>query len=235
MFVLMQFLIFVFFILVGCGKTNPFVEQHGGMRDALRMGNTQSRVTFEEISSKPHAFAVGALTNLEGEITIVDGQILVATTLDGVTAFSTTGLADQSATLLTVAYVENWAKDTIPENMDFESAVETVAKRNGVDVDKPFPFYMHAIKSSFDMHVINGFCPIASLDLPKEDQPWRLHGKETDILVVGFFAKNQEGVMTHHGSNIHMHGIVTSGKEVVSGHLDTIEVLPGSTIFVPSM
>ena len=77
------------------------------MRDVLRMGNTQSRITFEEISSKPHAFAVGALTNLEGEITIVDGQILVATTLDGVTASSTTGSADQSATLLTVAYVEN--------------------------------------------------------------------------------------------------------------------------------
>jgi acetolactate decarboxylase len=149
MFLLLRFLIIVSFVLIGCGKTNQFVEQHGGMRDVLRMGNTQSRITFEEISSKPHAFAVGALTNLEGEITIVDGQILVATTLDGVTASSTTGSADQSATLLTVAYVENWAKDIIPEKMAFESAVETVAKRNGVDVDEPFPFYVYAIEDTY--------------------------------------------------------------------------------------
>ncbi|MBC8202500.1 MAG: hypothetical protein H8E91_01590 [Planctomycetes bacterium] len=235
MLMFLRFLILSIFLLAGCGKTKQLVEQHGGMRDALRMGNTQSRITFEEISAKPHAFAVGALTDLEGEITIVDGQILVATTPDGASATSTSGTNDQSATLLTIAYVENWAKDRIPANTDFETAVETVALRNGVNVDEPFPFYVYANTTSYDMHVINGFCPVASPDLPERDQPWRLHGKETGMLIVGFYAKNQEGVMTHHGSNIHIHGIDTSGKDVVSGHLDRVEVLAGSTIFVPAM
>ncbi len=231
----MRILLIILFFLAGCNSSTATVKQYGGMRDALRMGNTQSRITFEEVSSKPHAFAVGALTELEGEITIVDGQILVATTPDGATAASAPGAPEQSATLLTLSYVENWVKDTIPPDMGFETAVETVAKRNGVDTDKPFPFYVYAQTNSFDLHVINGFCPVASPDLPKEDQPWRLHGKQAGLLVVGFFAKNQEGVMTHHGSNIHMHGIDTSGKDVVSGHLDSIDVIPGSTIFVPAM
>ena len=231
----MRILLTCLLFLTGCSSQTVTVRQYGGMRDALRMGNTQSRVTFKEISSKPHAFAVGALTELEGEITILDGKILVATTPDGAIASSTLGSDEQSATFLTVAYVDNWTRDSIPPDMDFETAVETVAKRNGVNVDEPFPFYVSAHTNSFDLHVINGFCPVASPDLPNKDQPWRLHGAETDMLIVGFFAKEQEGVMTHHGSNIHMHGIVTSGKEPISGHLDKVDIAAGSSIFVPAM
>ncbi len=219
--------------LAGCSPSHT-VTQHGGMRDALRMGNTQSRISCEDAIAKPHAFAVGALTDLEGEITIVDGQIVIARTEDGVTATSSPATGSESATLLTIAYVDAWAKDTIPPDMVFEEAVEAVAKRHGINTDEPFPFYVYATTKSFEIHVINGFCPVASPDLPSEDQPWRLHGKESGMLIVGFFAKNQEGVMTHHGSNIHMHGLDSSGKHMISGHLDSVEVLPGSTIFVPA-
>jgi acetolactate decarboxylase len=190
---------------------------------------------LEDVRSKPHAFAVGALTALEGEITIMDGQIIVATTNDGLHATSRPPTGDESATLLTLAYVEAWCKDTIPPNMDFEEAVETVAKRNGIDTEEPFPFYVYAYTTQYEMHVINGFCPVASPDLLPSEQPWRLQGTETGMLIVGFYAKNQEGVMTHHGSNIHMHGINTSGKKMISGHLDSVKVLTGSTIFVPKM
>ncbi|MBC8310565.1 MAG: hypothetical protein ISR75_06130 [Phycisphaerales bacterium] len=220
------------FALAGCSSSYT-VTQHGGMRDALREGNTQARISFEEITSKPHSFAVGALTDLEGEITIFDGLIVVAKTNDGVTAKSSTPSGDETATLLTLAYVKNWSEDTLPHNLPFEEAVEVVAKRNGIDTDEPFPFYVNATTTNYEMHVINGFCPVASPDLPPEDQPWRLHGEETEMLIVGFFAKNQEGVMTHHGSNIHIHGLDTSGAEGASGHLDSVNIAPGSTIFVP--
>jgi hypothetical protein len=44
------------------------------MRETLRMGQTQPRVTFEEVTFDPHSYAVGALPNLDGEITIFDGK-----------------------------------------------------------------------------------------------------------------------------------------------------------------
>jgi acetolactate decarboxylase len=220
------------FAFAGCSSSYT-VTQHGGMRDALREGNTEARISFEEISSKPHAFAVGALADLEGEITVVDGKIIVAKTSDGKTAISSPASGNESATLLTLAYVKNWTEDILPPNLTFEEAVEVVAKRNGIDTDKPFPFYVNATTTNYEMHVINGFCPVASPDLPPEDQPWRLHGEQTEMLIVGFFAKNQEGVMTHHGSNIHIHGLDTSRAEGASGHLDSVNIAPGSTIFVP--
>ena len=234
MFLHLRVLILSFFFLVGCNKAESLVQQYGGMRDALRMGNTQSRISFEEISSRPHAFAVGALTDLKGEITILDGQIVVATTEDGLTAKSTSSSGMESATLLTLAYIEQWTKDTIPTGMSFEEAVEEVAKDNGINTDEPFPFYALVVTKSFEMHVINGFCPVADPELAPSDQPWRRHGFQTEMLVVGFFAKNQQGFMTHHGSRLHIHGIDTSGKNMISGHLDSIEVMPESTIFLPA-
>jgi acetolactate decarboxylase len=221
-------------LLAGCGKTTPLVEQHGEMRDALRMGNTQSRISLREVIARPHAFAVGALTDLEGEITIVDGEIIVAKTSDGKTATSSLGGQNESATLLTLSYVDEWVKDVLPPHVDFEKAIELVASKNGIDTNKPFPFYILATTKAFEMHVINGFCPVASPDLPEEDQPWRLHGGKSTMRIVGFFAKDQEGTMTHHGSNVHIHGVDSSGSTMRSGHLDFVEVAAGSTIFLPA-
>lgn len=205
------------------------------MRSALRLGNTTSQITFEEINSSPHAFAVGALTDLKGEITVFDGQIIVAETEDGIHATSSTKTdSNESATLLTLSYVDSWLEYRLPTDMDFEEAVESAATANGIDTDTPFPFYVNATTESYELHVINGFCPIATPDLDAADQPWRLHGLETELLIVGFFAKNQEGVMTHHGSNVHIHGIDSTGKTVISGHLDAIDLKEGSTIFLPA-
>nr|MCS5535352.1 hypothetical protein [Candidatus Poseidoniales archaeon] len=41
------------------------------------------------------------------------------------------------------------------------------------------------------------------------------------------------GVMTHHGSNLHIHAIIQDGDETITGHLDAIEMAPGSNISVP--
>ncbi len=220
--------------LVGCTTTPIEVQQFGGMRSALRLGNTSSQITFEDINSSPHAFGVGALTDLEGEITVVDGQIIVAKTEDGIRAISSTSNnSNDSATLLTLAYVDEWREYKFPSSMNFEDAVESVAAAHGIDTNTPFPFYILATTEAYEMHVINGFCPVITPDLEPKDQPWRLHGVETTLLIVGFFAKNQEGVMTHHGSSVHIHGIDTSRNEMVSGHLDSVAVQEGSTIFLP--
>ena len=93
------------FSLASCTSTYT-VTQHGGMRDALRMGNTQARISFTEVHSKPDAIAVGALTNLDGEITIFNGKVYTATTADGKTA--STRIDDSqfdSASLLSLSYV----------------------------------------------------------------------------------------------------------------------------------
>ena len=219
---------------VGCSST-PVVSQYGGMKDTLKMGNTQPRVTFDEITSTPHAIAVGALPDLQGEITIFDGHVWVATT-DGkkATTFKATPPYD-SATLLTASHVDVWSEYALPPSMDLEQAIEYVASNvASIDTSKPFPFFIMGEASEFHMHVINGYCPVASPDLGEEFLPWRLAATGTPITVVGFFAKNQEGIMTHHGSNVHIHGFLDVDGAVATGHLDSVTLMNGARLFLPA-
>lgn len=223
--------------LTGCASTPSYeVSQHGGMRDALRMGNTQPRITFEEVGSKPHAFAVGALPNLDGEITIFDGTVYTATTPDGQTAITVASdTTFDTATLLSLAHVAAWQDCMLPSNHPLEEAIELSALIQGIDTEAPFPFFITGTTSDYHLHVINGFCPVADPDLAPEHQPWRLVGvSKTPITVVGFYAKDQEGVMTHHGSNVHIHGIIETNGTITSGHLDAIELDPGAMLFLPA-
>jgi acetolactate decarboxylase len=220
--------------LCGCAGSHDLVEQYGGMRDVLRLGNTQSRISFAEMRQQPHAIGVGALTELQGEITIFDGQIFVATTPDGISASTTSGDTNLgSATLMTLAHVEKWHHDSLPDSLPLEQAIEKVALSRGIDSERPFPFIIEGVASSYELHVINGFCPIATPDLAPEDQPWRAQGESTALKVIGFFARDQHGVMTHHGSNLHIHAIIGDGDETISGHLDAVQMAPGSVLSVP--
>jgi len=220
--------------IAGCNSV-PTVQQYGGMRETLRMGQTQPRITFEEVIATPHSFAVGALPNLEGEVTIFDGSIWVATADNN---SATTVKADSqflSATLLTVAHVNHWDEYELPD-IPLEEAIEAVALGSStLDSEEPFPFLIQGEASTLHMHVINGYCPVASPDLADEYKPWRMSiDSSTPITVVGFFAKNQEGVMTHHGSNIHIHGLMTKDRGVATGHLDSISMKKGAKLFLPA-
>jgi acetolactate decarboxylase len=228
------------FSLASCTSTYT-VTQHGGMRDALRMGNTQARISFTEVHSKPDAIAVGALTNLDGEITIFNGKVYTATTADGKTA--STRIDDSqfdSATLLSLSYVARWNTLNLPEELPLEEAIERAASLAGIDTNEPFPFIIQGTTLAFHLHVINGFCPVANPNLETQYKPWRLtqsmkpSASPEEVTVVGFYAKDQEGVMTHHGSNLHIHGIMKIDGELTSGHLNRIELNDGAVLYVPA-
>ncbi len=232
----MRHLLLLGSIAIGGCSSSHTVTQYGGIRDALQMGNTQAQVTFEEVQSKQHAYAVGALPNLDGEITIFNGTIYTATTQDGNTA--TTELADETfdaATLLTATHVEEWVTTDLPSNHPIEEAIELMAIIMGIDTETPFPFLISGTTKNYHLHVINGYCPVTNPDLNSQFQPWRLDSSNSeDITVVGFYAKNQEGVMTHHGSNVHIHGIMEINGVLTSGHLDSVELNDGAILFLPT-
>jgi alpha-acetolactate decarboxylase len=221
--------------LAGC--TNSYVvTQHGGMRDALRNGNTQARITFEEVNATPNAFGVGALTHLDGEVTIFKGDVYSATTSDGTTAVTKINDAQyDSATLLSLSHVDSWNQMKLSTELPLEEAIELAAAMFGIDTNEPFPFFITGAASEYHIHVINGYCPVANPDLASKYQPWRqTNSKSEDITVVGFYAKDQEGRMTHHGSNVHIHGIMDIDGVLTTGHLDSVELEDGAVIFVPA-
>jgi len=211
--------------LVGCGSTPLTVEQFGAMREVMRGGQTEPRISLAEIVSQPHAVAVGALEGLGGEITIVDGDVWVSRVVDG--DLQVTGpepIADDQATLLTLTHVAKWKSITIEtavEGSELESLIEETAREQGVDTTKPFPFVIEGTMTDVRLHVINGYCPIATDPATMDAEPWHWSSEESvGGMIVGFYAPDSAGVMTHHGTSIHAHGIFHDGDSLVVGHMD---------------
>ena len=222
-------------LLCGCTNSNS-VEQYGGMREVLREGHTQPRIALRDVTGKPGAIAVGALAGLGGEITIVYGETWVARSIDGNANVTgpTTSPHDQ-ATLLTASHVDSWIDIPLPDGAtaaQLAKMVSDTASNHGLNSTNPFPFIIEGDFRELELHVIAGSCPIAN---PNGEQPWRytsttpIHG-----LLVGFHAQDQEGVMTHHSSNVHMHALIPGGDDTLTGHVDHVIVEPGGILRIPS-
>lgn len=220
---------------VSCTQSTT-VQQYGGMRDVLRMGNTQPRVTLSHVVSKPGSIAVGALAGLGGEITIIDGDVWVARSRAGnsVVTGPTVHHGDQ-ATLLTVAYVSRWVDVPLPNGAssnELDAVIANAARSVGVDTTKPFPFIIEGDLLQVEAHVIAGSCPIAN---PSGEPPWRLsRPSPAPGLLVGFYAEGAEGVMTHHGSPLHAHVVLDRTGTTITAHADSVAVGPEAVIRVPA-
>ncbi len=224
--------------LSGCATSGTKVEQYGVMREVMRDGHTEARVCLSKAVARPHAYAVGALEGLAGEITIVDGDVWVARVVDGDVKMSGPLPASQDqATLLTLTHVDKW--ESIPVTMEvegdaLESYIEQTARALGIDTSQPFPFVIEGDAIRADLHVINGYCPIATDPATMEAQPWEWSSpKAGPAVLVGFYAAESGGVMTHHGTSVHMHGVINIDGRTVAGHTDSAMVMPSAVLRLP--
>ncbi len=225
--------------LPGCVSGHVDVEQVGAMREVMRDGHTEPRIRLADVLARPNAHAVGALPGLSGEITIVDGDVWVARFAGNGIQVTGPALAEgDEATLLTVSHVAQWAPVTIGaalEGAQLEAFIAHAARERGLDVSRPFPFVIEGDATEVDLHVVNGYCPDARDPATIGAQPWRWSlDRSTRVLLVGFYAPNAAGVMTHHGTAMHVHAIVRQGSDTISGHVDRFAVGPGMILRVPA-
>lgn len=224
----------------GCASSMPRVEQYGGMREVLREGKAQRRIALLDTVARPHAYAVGALENLGGEITIVDGEVWVARIVDG--ELSVSGpypSSEDGAALLIIARVRTWRATSLAEaaaDGELESELERIARQQGVDTERPFPFEIEGPLTALSMHVVNGACPLSGDARAQGDgTPWLFtldapaHGR-----IVGFFARDSAGEITHHETSIHAHALLDLNGTRLTGHVECVAVGPGAVVRVPA-
>lgn len=115
---------------------------YGNFSQMMRHGNVSGKIALVSIPSGAGVYGVGALADLQGEILIWDGQILVS---PGASTSGSIQLpqADDQAALLVTAQVKEWEQIQAPNNMTqqaFEKFVVDSAGARGIDVNQPFPF-----------------------------------------------------------------------------------------------
>jgi alpha-acetolactate decarboxylase len=216
--------------------------QFGKMHEAIGMQQDQGRVELQKLVDRPHFYGVAALEKLEGEATIVDGKITL-TRVDNQGRLEPGAAAPkQQATLLVGAYVPSWTENTIAGNVEpaaFDEAIANLAKDAGIKVSEPFVFVVEGAFSQLRLHVINGACPmharLKKIELPLERQPAEVQLERVQGTLVGIFAKDAVGSITHPSTSTHMHLVFkdAASGETVTGHVEQIGMLPGAVVRLP--
>lgn len=228
-------------LAVGCRSAgwDGTVRQWGTLREVLHDGKTDGRVRLSVAASRPHAYGVGAVKGLAGEVLIIDGESWVseARGANAQTTRRVDGGAWEAA-LLAVAHVPAWTESRVDRPVspgEFDDFILRAATDAGIDVRRPFPFLIEGPLDSMELHVINGQCPMAAANGDSQDgnTPFRRSSRDDSGVLVGFYAEDSGGVLTHHDSKTHVHALVDDDQPVM-GHVDAVGVGAGAVIKLPA-
>ncbi len=211
------------------------VEYVGALKNMMRKGDISAQIDLTELSDQAGIYALGAVTNLKGEVLILDSKPYISyVQADSLLIDST---FDHTATLLVYSNIEQWQEVQVPTDVKSESSleeyIENKAEELGINVDAPFPFRLIGTLTSMDWHVINWKDGDLEHTHEKHVQSGlhdRMQGVEVDIL--GFYSNRHHAIFTHHTTNMHMHVRTTDGQLVA--HVDDLELGTGMKLLLPA-
>lgn len=236
--IIRPFLIFLF--ICGCGVPvsagNYNLQSYGHFKKMMHMKKTDGVVTLKEVLPSANGYAVGAIQQGLGEITVIGDKVWLDYGKDGIGHSVNTIPADEKAVLLVTAQVPEWREYKISDDVTaagLHQLILATARENGLDIESPFPFLVDGKFSHVLFHVINGRNP-----KPKAHGHGglfiKLKEKRVDqqAVVVGFYSAKTQGVYTHPGESWHLHVVIQD--ENIGAHVDDISVLKGSILKLPA-
>jgi alpha-acetolactate decarboxylase len=213
-------------------RTPPLVRTYGALREIMHEGKTGPHAELASLPVDGHTYALGALSELRGEVTVVDGTIWLAyPNDDGTPRVQSAQASDERATLFVSSQVERWHSVKLEHELrpdEFDARLEALAAARGVDTSRPFPFLIDGRLRDLHWHVVDGrkLAGGGHADHMRSAVSGTL--PEAAATLVGFFSKDHQGVFTHMGSNTHLHVVAPDAK--VSGHVDAVTVPAGAKI-----
>ncbi len=229
-------------VLVGCqsqhSRASTEFVRYGGMHETIGQRQHHGRVGLAEIMKRPHFYGVGALEGLRGEITIQDSvAVVTGVTPDG--RLQPLAPADLQATLLVGQSIGEWTSMTLTEAVShdrFDETIATTAARIGIDTAAPFMFVVDGEFTDVRLHVINGACPVharmKNLRLDPRDRPYELEAERMTGTLVGVYAADAVGKLTHPATSTHVHLIYEDRDtgQIITGHLERVGLAAGAVL-----
>ena len=224
--------------LVSCSATQNDLEVHGALRAMFHEGQTGTMIALDELLPNPNLYAVGALTELSGEITILGGTAYLSYPEDESTARTDTlTVSDAGATLLVSTEVREWVHTTTQQPIafaDLDEAIVKLAFGAGFSREDRFPFMLEGNFESLAWHVIDG-TRLASGGTSHEDHlaaSVQTRREQARAKIIGFYSPRDQTIFTHHDSTTHMHCVLDS--PVATGHVDHVVVPAGTLVRLPA-
>lgn len=214
----------------------------GGMHETIGNQQHEGRIGLAEVTSKGNFYGVGALENLKGEITILDSEAIVTGVSEDGSPRSLAEPASLKAAMLVGQSVDEWKSIPLPEAIlheDIDQAISKKAVAESIDLTRPFPFVIEGTFEDVRLHVINGACPIRArmkkLEIPKEESPFEFESGTITGTLVGIYAEDSVGKLTHPDTSIHAHLLYKDPAtgETVTGHIEQVGLGADTVLKLP--
>ncbi len=178
-------------------------------------------------------YAVGALSEMRGEVTVIAGQVYLSYP-DGAGGVRSEIPAEteEGAALLVIARVKAWRSIKLERELafaDLDLLIGNLAAQAGLPADLPFPFLIQGEVLDLNWHVLDGDKfegggGSHALHMATAVKGFR---ERTQAVLFGFHSTVHHGVFTHMGADTHIHCIIE--EPFVAGHVDHV-VLPAGTM-----
>lgn len=232
-------------LLIGCQAERAPIStdlvRYGGMHETIGQGDHHGRIALAEIVDRPHFYGVGAVEGLRGEITIQD-SVAIVTGVTPDTRPQPLAAGELQATLLVGQSMDEWTSLTLTHAVShdrFDETIATAAAESGLSNAAPFMFVVDGEFTDIRLHVINGACPVharmKNLALDESERPYELEASSLTGTLIGVYAPDSVGKLTHPATSIHAHLIYAEDEtnQRITGHLERVGLAPGAVLTLP--
>lgn len=201
---------------------------------ALFSGQVGPRLRLSDLPTREPLVGVGSLSDLRGEIVIVDGECWVSYP-DGSAARQTN---DEHAAFLAVARVDTWHELTLERAIDWQALPEELAQqgqKRGLAQNEPMAIHIEGRAENVEYNVVNGPAlgigegaprPVSKDELSQTAMKRSL--PDAQVRITGFYARENGEAFIHPGKTMHLHVLFPDSKQM--GHLDRATLIEGASV-----
>jgi acetolactate decarboxylase len=199
---------------------------HSGSMSQMGQNGFSPSIGIDSLLTKEHLYGLGPYGKMQGELTILNGEPLIAFADEkGILTVSTDKQA--KAPFFVYAYVKEWKTFEIEmkaeSDTEIQEALESLAIAQGYDITIPFPFRILGEFDGLTIHVVAPRSP----DVPgyKEGaSSYKFNYAAIAGEIFGFYSQSGQGIYTHKDSFVHLH--FSTKDQSKMGHIDAISIKP---------
>lgn len=211
------------------------VRSFGAFGEMVQKQDYAPKVVLGEVKALGATDAVGALSGLRGEITMVDGRFVVSY---GGGCSNCPPAHSETATLLGAGKVTEWSQPMLlPADLSgraLDDFIIAQAVSAGLDTSKPFPVRLKGTLVNVAMHVVEatnpGFTGHGS-EVPMAKQDEYKHPTLTGEVVGLYAPADMQGGLSHPGEPFHFHWV--DDQRTRTAHLDAFGMPKGAMLVLP--
>ena len=209
--------------------TFPVIKYAGALKNVTELLDSSNAIFLDTITPHRRLYGLGPLAGMSGEILIIDGRPYVSK-INRSNRNHVRMTFDAKSPYFVYTHVRGWQEAELPEdsilnNQNLGRHLEYLAKKQGIDVNKPFPFMLKGEFKKLSYHI--SYMPKknskSKKPLPEESKT----EENANVIIVGFFSKHHQGIFTQPGSNVVMSFMTTTASKV--GQIDEL-VLRGKRV-----